>query len=110
MGDELLKRIVNLQSADGAVRLPGSSHAETALARRLDTGIAGNKGVVEEVFVRHGEQRRIGFNTEAVAGFRLNLHRLCRVQPGRGEADQSGQQQPNEQRRLDPAVLHNGSS
>jgi len=60
---EELRRIASpdLKAGDGAIRLSGSSHAETALAGRVDIHITDNVGVVEPLVVersRKGDWRR----------------------------------------------------
>jgi len=53
-----LRRIASpdLKARDGAIRLSGSSHAETALAGRVDIHITDNVGVVESLVVERGRK------------------------------------------------------
>mmetsp|Transcript_6515 Transcript_6515/g.11824 ORF Transcript_6515/g.11824 Transcript_6515/m.11824 type:complete len:104 (-) Transcript_6515:74-385(-) len=55
---EELRRIASpdLKAGDGAIRLSGSSHAETALAGRVDIHITDNVGVVEPLVVERSRK------------------------------------------------------
>lgn len=54
---EELRRIASpsLEAGDGAIRLPGSSHAEATLAGRVDVHVADDIRVVQTLIKRSGK-------------------------------------------------------
>jgi len=73
-----------LKATDGAVRLPGSSHAETALASRVDVGVALNSNVVQVIKWEFSSRCYIFDLANLLGGYRTE-ERCCKANEGEEE-------------------------